>query len=260
MIRRFAAAIAVIAPAIGVLAAPPARAESFSWQVFLGPLPIAVADATYAPDGDRYLMGAKVDTGGPSQKLFPWSIAAETVGRLIPGFARPERFRFDSLLRQKPRHMAITYAPGGATVTRAEPPLKREGYRTVEYAQTRGALDPLSAFIAVGRALAAGRGCPGVVPVFEGRWRYDLLLTDRGRQEIQPSMFAPVGGTTHRCDVRFRPVAGFDPKDLQGGWENVAGRAWFKPADKGPWFPAKIEVDLPITMLTIGLKRPVPGG
>lgn len=233
-----------------------AAAQELSWQAWLGQVPIATVRANYAPDPGRYRMTASVDTGGPMQQLFPWGVNAETVGRMTQGLARPDRFRFDSMTAGRPRHMAIDFGPNGARVARAEPPVASG----VPMEATRGAFDPMTAFVHVGRALAAGQGCNMTVPVFEGRWRYDLVLRDHGREQLQPTAMAPVGGQAHRCEVGFRPVAGFDPRQL-AGWENVSGRAWFLPSGgPGPWFPVRIEADLPMAMVTIAMQRPPTGG
>lgn len=235
-------------------------AQELAWQAWLGAVPIASVRATYdpAPDG-RYRMTGVVDTSGPMQQMFPWGVHAETVGRMLQGLTRPDRFRFDSTTNGRPRHMAIAYAPDGARVVAAEPPLNPQGPRVVPKEATRGALDPMSAFVMVGRALAAGQGCTMTVPVFEGRWRYDLILRDAGRQQLQPTPMAPVAGEAQRCDVTFRPVAGFDPRELNG-WENIGGRAWFLPSrGPGPWFPVRIEADLPIALLTIAMRAPPLG-
>lgn len=234
-------------------------AQELSWQAWLGQVPIGIVRATYDGDPGHYRMHANVDTSGPMQQLLPWGVTANTAGRTMQGLARPDRFRFDSTTAGRPRHMTIEFGPDGARVAEAEPPLDPNRPHAVPRAATRGALDPLSAFVQVGRALAAGQGCNMTVPVFEGRWRYDLVLRDLGREALVPTPMAPVTGLAHRCEVTFRPVAGFDPRQL-AGWENVTGRVWYLPSgDPGPWFPVRLEADLPMAMVTIAMQRPPAG-
>jgi hypothetical protein len=88
--------------------------------------------------------------------------------------------------------------------------------------------------------------CPGVLPTSDGKQRYDLILTYRGRGVLAPEqqrlgLIDPV-----ECRLDFRPVSGFKTNNASGLRRFIQGdiRATFaKAAAAGVWIATDISAD-----------------
>lgn len=91
----------------------------------------------------------------------------------------------------------------------------------VEPALRRGAVDPMTAFIATRASVreAAGRGLGSLrLPIYDGSKRYDVEVVMAGRERV-PGM-----GEAVKALVTLHPIAGFD--DPKAGTEGPA-EVWF---------------------------------
>lgn len=129
----------------------------------------------------------------------------------------------------------------------------------VTEADRRGVSDPLTAMLiptqAGGNALASGN-CNRVLPIFDGRRRYNLALSFKRLDKV--SFAAGFSGPVLVCGVLLQPIAGYRADSMLVKY--VAGRRdlelWFAPIVGTP-FLAPIRVLLPtlIGTLEIAAKR-----
>lgn len=94
-------------------------------------------------------------------------------------------------------------------VTTANPHMGM-GHPAATQAQKRGAIDQLSAIASM--IVADGEVCARTVPVYmDGRSRFDFVMTPNGTVNVSTPGYR---GPASRCNVQFRPIAGFsDPQE-----------------------------------------------
>ncbi|WOI54528.1 DUF3108 domain-containing protein [Parvularcula sp. LCG005] len=78
-----------------------------------------------------------------------------------------------------------------------------------------GAVDPMAALMSLGflPRQTAGSPCDRVVKTFDGRRRFDLVMTDDGTEDIRKGGKGRFEGTAHRCRLDQVKVAGYRAKD-----------------------------------------------
>ena len=85
--------------------------------------------------------------------------------------------------------------------------------------------------------------------MFDGRRRYDVIVTSNGTDTLQKSSRNMHAGEAEKCTILLRPVAGFerdrDEQDFFRYGTDRSAIAWFaKPLAEGPPVPVRIQVDL----------------
>ena len=122
--------------------------------------------------------------------LFP-RITGSSMRRATGGKASNSGFRkgwcrtFSSILPQY---------PGGRNVP-------------ITAAHLQNVVDPLSAIVLLSQArLNRGEACNKRLPIFDGKIRYDLVLSPKGTRNVGSA--GNLRGTAYVCSVRFVPIAG----------------------------------------------------
>ena len=95
-------------------------------------------------------------------------------------------------------------------------PRKRPNPRTIPVTkeQLEGVLDPMSgAFLSAHSDNPNGdlKVCNQTLPVFDGRQRFDLVLTPKRRHREAQTTPGGYGGPAVVCRVKFIPIAGYQP-------------------------------------------------
>jgi hypothetical protein len=132
---------------------------------------------------------------------FRWQAEIRALGAMAGAAARPQSyaFAFTSSLSAGATRLAFT---GGAVTTITQlPPVPVDPAAVPLHAEhLKGVVDPLTALLLVERGTGADP-CARRLPVFDGRERFDLLLSAKGR------MPGGVPGAL-LCKVRYLPIAG----------------------------------------------------
>jgi hypothetical protein len=81
----------------------------------------------------------------------------------------------------------------------------------------KNVFDPMAATLAISNANASD-ACNRTIPVFDGRARFDLKLSLKGREAITDER--PTGQPKELvvCRVKYIPIAGHKPKDFVNPW------------------------------------------
>jgi hypothetical protein len=81
----------------------------------------------------------------------------------------------------------------------------------------KNVFDPMAATLAISNATASD-ACNRTIPIFDGRARFDLKLSLKGREAITDKR--PTGQPTELmvCRVKYIPIAGHKPKDFVNPW------------------------------------------
>ena len=106
----------------------------------------------------------------------------------------------------------------GAITTLSINPRKERDPREIPVSknQLAGVLDPIAAAFFVARSndpTGDLKVCDQTVPVFDGEWRYDLVLAPKRKAVIRKQATTGYASYAVVCKVRFKPISGYAPDD-----------------------------------------------
>jgi hypothetical protein len=197
--------VALIAGDAG--ASPPMRLQ---YDVRYGPLRLVALRTTVLLDGERYRASSEMETVGIVASVFPWRSEAVSEGSRLQSSLVPQRHRSEGIYRGERRLVELDYGDGGMVQSRVEPPPEKDWREGVPLELQQTTIDPLTAGLAV-----MASDCRGRLPVFDGRRRYDLELTDLGQAEVESSSYHLYSGGARRCRAEVKALGGFwrdDPR------------------------------------------------
>jgi Protein of unknown function (DUF3108) len=178
--------------------------------------------------GDRYAITTDYATRGIAGVLVDLSTKAEVQGRLYNASARPISFRRDTKRNGEDRHDKVDYGPDGTVEGSSTPPPRSP----VSPAAERGTVDNLTAYFLLERQLARTGSCTMAVPVFDGRYRYDLYFTDAGKKKLPSVAGQDFSGEAVGCHMRRvdrSTLAG--PEQSEGASQGTIWYAKLVPGD-----------------------------
>jgi hypothetical protein len=123
---------------------------------------------------------------------------------------------------------------------------KKRSNRTLVFRTATPEVDPLTQGVRLTTTPMSSAPCPGVMPTSDGRQRYDLVLTYRGRGALAPEQRGLGLTDPVVCRLDVRPLSGFKTNNQQGLRRFVQGdiRATFaKIAGAGVWVASDISAD-----------------
>ena len=213
--------------ALGTIAVPAlaSAGDRISMRVEVyGPLGLHVLTLhTFVDEtGDRYAISADYATSGVAGLIIDLKTHATALGRLTPASALPEAFRSETRRNGEERRSHVDFRPDGS-VEGGSTPAPSEA---ITAAVTRGTVDNLTAYFRLERQVAARGTCALTVPVFDGRYRYDLAFTDQGRQNLTPEGGQELQGTATLCRMVRHTRGPGDAEQSEGARE---GTFWYAP-------------------------------
>jgi hypothetical protein len=220
---------------------------TLAYQVYFGGFKALAFETEIDLSPDGYQVHLHGHTEGVIDWILDWTTQAASQGRIADGRLRPLRHSTESLLHGNRRDTALTFRPDGGIDATVEPPATADEREPVSDAQTRGALDPISAILLASRRLARQDSCAQRVPVFDGRRRYDLAFSDGGHEVLKPNDYSSFSGEATLCLFRYVRIAGYQKKrDRWNHAEDVdrVYRVWMAPVAQGlPPMPVRIEAE-----------------
>ena len=207
------AALPLLSGAIGALVADAKAAEPWPGQVqaiyrieFNGfdigtfEFNSSVAGSGYTLTGDAQLsalLGA-----------FQWKAQTRTAGTLAADAPKPAGYTFAFNGTGKSGSIKMGFAGDSVTSLSQVPPANpMPGTVAVREPHLKGVLDPLSAVMALSRSDNANP-CGRRLAVFDGRQRFDLMLSYRRQERIAETRPTGQPGVAYVCKVRYVPIAG----------------------------------------------------
>jgi Protein of unknown function (DUF3108) len=113
--------------------------------------------------------------------------------------------------------LRMTFDTGALTALSIIPMRARDPHEIlVRKSQLVGALDPIAAAFFVARSNDPNgdlKVCDQTVPVFDGEWRYDLVLAPKRRVPVRKQASTAYASYAVICRVRFKPISGYAPDD-----------------------------------------------
>ena len=241
-------ALATAAVLTTAMAGAPARAAedrrvALSYEVHIGGIHGLKAETVLQRAGERFVAEAQVAKSGLFAIVSKFYRARHVSrGRIVDGRVQPDESVIQINSGNDARAMRASYFDGGALRFAQNPEFTPRSGREVGEDLLEGAWDPLMAALAV--VMDRREPCGGPVPIFDGRYRFDLDMKPLGRQRLETDGYR-LRGQALLCEVRIRRIAGYKPDDGSGDeGPNKPARLWLGAVDDTGWmYPLRLEVD-----------------
>jgi hypothetical protein len=139
---------------------------------------------------------------------FTWIGETRAFGLIANQTPSPAAFSFDFRANTKTGSTKIDFANGAVLDVRHSPPATAKPDIVPLRAQhLKGVLDPLSAVMVVAR-YANPDPCDHRLPIFDGKERFDLLLSYKGQVKVNEQQPSGQPAIAHVCRVKYQPIAG----------------------------------------------------
>ena len=198
---------------------------------------------------------------------FSWQGATTSSGLMTANGPVPQNYTFKYTTNEKRESVELRFQKRMVQDILVNPP-QFPGSRLVPITAThlQNVLDPLSAIVLLSQArLSHGEACNKRLPIFDGKIRYDLVLSPKGTRNVGSS--GKLHGTAYVCSVRFVPIAGHKmgkqgENDYASG--NTGIEVWLVPVpEAGLIVPYYIHVPTPAgtaSMVTAKFDVQTPAG
>jgi hypothetical protein len=178
--------------------------------------------------GDRYAITTDYATRGLAGIFADLSTKSQVRGWLGNPVPHPVSFRRDTKRNGADRHEQVDYRADGTIEGRSTPPPPE----TVPATATHGTVDNLTAYFTLERQLSRTGSCALVVPVYDGRYRYDLHFSDAGRKKLSAVAGQQFEGEAIACHMERRDVPGIaQPEREEGARQGTIWYARLLPGD-----------------------------
>ena len=134
------------------------------------------------------------------------------------GTPRPVSFEMSTKTKSKTTSVKLSF-DGTRVASVALVPNKSPSAEAVKLKpeNLQNVFDPMGATLALSNANASD-ACSRTIPVFDGKARYDLRLSLKGREPIKEKKPSGQPPELVVCQVKYVPIAGHKPKDFVNPW------------------------------------------
>ena len=213
--RTFLAIGCLAASVSAAHAATPSGVSVLTYNIYLGGIEMIRMDFELGLSVRRYDMELRFEPSSFMGRLFTWSMKAYSRGGHRDLRLAPEQAGHENTWRSRRRWVELRYKGGRTVVTGADPKPADRGPRLVPDNLRRGTLDLAAAILHIAVAVQNGDPCKGRVPVYDGRRRYNLVLSPAGNDEIVRSRYSAFEGKALNCSVMMEQLNGFrDPESF----------------------------------------------
>jgi len=202
----FAAGLTLaLAPTTG-----PAHAQTgfqAAYTIAVARIPIGSAAMTGSIGTDEYVISMSGRTSGLARVVAGGEGSMAATGTVGAGKLLPLRYTSKSTADDDTLAVTMTFKDGNVSELEASDPPPGEDRVVLSMEHRRQVLDPLSALlIPAGDGGVSEAACRRVLPVFDGRRRYDLSLSFKRLEQVKASK--GYAGPVAVCSVAFQPIAG----------------------------------------------------
>lgn len=189
----------------------PANAERVSavYRVTLNGLAIGHFRLSTALTGARYSIRGDLRFGLFDGMLFQWNGSTASAGTVGQGEPRPTAYGFAYSSGGRSEQLRVTFRDQTVKTVTIQPKTPAPpGAIPVTNAHLTRVLDPMSALFLGARSddrLGDPNVCRQTVPIFDGRQRYDLVLSYKRTLRVNRPGYA---GPAVVCRVKYVPVSG----------------------------------------------------
>ncbi len=226
--RAIAGLIAIGLSAACALAPSMARADErdagLHYKVYVGGFHVVDLDIDMGLRPERYRFEARLKTVGMVGSMLPWSMKAHSKGAFEAGRVVPAAAGQSNNWKGSERFIEMRFAGGLPSVEKIQPLPKADDRDAVPDELRQGALDLASAILAIVTRMEGGTPCDATIPVFDGRRRFDLVVTPNGADKVRANRYSPYEGPVESCEVALDRKAGFKRRD-EDSWQGAGSTA-----------------------------------
>jgi hypothetical protein len=206
-------AAAALVPALGIGLLPATANESWPanvravYDINFNGLNIGTFEFQSQAEAESYSM---VATARLSILLgaFTWDGETRSFGLIDHKLPKPASFTFDFKSTTRAGSTKMGFSDGAVTDVTHLPPVQiSTGTIPVRQHHLKGVFDPLSAVMVVS-AVSDGNPCERRIPIFDGKERFDLVLSYKGQMHISEQQPSGQPGIAFVCRVKYLPIAG----------------------------------------------------
>jgi len=235
---------------IGPQLIPPLPPIYTTYDVYVGGIHLVAAQVWFEEQGSVYHAVVKAGTYGIWNKFFPWNTILDAHGRIVGDRLNPQEFYTRDEWGQKPKITKLHFDGIGNVTPEFDPPNHDENREVVTRDQRVHSLDPVTALLQMVAHVAIEHTCTILVPIFDGKRRFDITGRDEGYDMIQGDDYGVYTGKARLCGTDFKMISG-EWKDREHArfWqktETESGREPFhiwmaSPANGLPEIPVRLE-------------------
>lgn len=147
--------------------------------------------------------------------LFEIEGGTTTTGAVTKTGPQPSSFTFNFKTKKSRGNLAMMFEGNAVSHVMAKPPFSDSPkIIPLTAAHVKGVLDPLSALFFTARTTSGAADesvCPGLIPVFDGRQRFDLRLSHKKTVKVKKRGKGGYRGVAVVCQIKYIPIAGYKP-------------------------------------------------
>lgn len=200
--------------ALGVFTVSATAAEKITelkHSVYVGGLFLGSINTEIAEENQNYRIESIANTSKTFDWAFKWIAKGKTVGLIDSDKVSPFLHRHESTWNKNARSATMNYDQSGVVTveTTGKKSSDPNKYTPIDPNSLTNSIDPMSAILLVSNRLESGQGCNGEVPVFDGRRRYDVKLTEKDSKLFKPSRYSVFAGEAIGCKIDIVKKGGF---------------------------------------------------
>ncbi len=139
---------------------------------------------------------------------FTWDGQTRSFGQLDSQATKPASFAFDFKSNLRAGSTRLGFSDGTVTnIAHVPPTPPKPDAVPVREQHLTGVVDPLSAILVLSRGPSANP-CDRRIPIFDGKERFDLVLSYKGDMRIAEQAPSGQPNIAHVCRIRYVPIAG----------------------------------------------------
>ncbi len=139
---------------------------------------------------------------------FTWIGETRAFGLMANQAPKPAAFSFDFKANSKTGSTKVDFDNGTVLSVKHDPlPTPKPDAVPLRDQHLRGVIDPLSAVMVVAN-YAIADPCERRLPIFDGKERFDLVLSYKGEVKVNEQQPSGQPAIAHVCRVKYRPIAG----------------------------------------------------
>ncbi|HAT86762.1 DUF3108 domain-containing protein [Cohaesibacter gelatinilyticus] len=211
-----------------------------SFGMSIAGIPVGKGGVSATIKGRNYTIDGFAKTSGVSRMFIDSKGRAVSKGRFRGDKLMPSSYALNSKENKIRNVVQIAMRSGNVKDFSASPPPSKVSDRIpLKRVHTRGIVDPLSGLLLSTKSLKDRVGksvCNRTVRMFDGRWRYNIELYYKGKQDVRASNKKGYTGPVTKCGARLRFVAGHRPnkKSTKFMERNKDLEVWFVPVGNEP--------------------------
>lgn len=231
---------------VAAAAKPPLRKISTTYELYVGEMRFAHAEAQTMFDALSYRLTGQAQTIGAWAALLPWEATMASSGKMIDGNVMPQHFAATTQWRQQPKSMTIDYMSDGSATYAKESSATPKHTERLDRAMIAKSYDPLSGTLQMLMQVSGQENCRVAAKIFDGKNHIEVKAQDLGAVTLSASNNNAYAGVARQCVLTFKDSTG---KKLAGQTNAIATQDFWGGSGNRPpitvWL-ARLRPDLPL--------------